>query len=272
MSRFRYTALQSNGGETSGTIDAIDRGEALRKLDREGLQPLHLETDRSLPERSLPVAEPGRAESIPVGGTRLSSKQVTLFTEQLADLLEAGLALEPALHILEEREEVSNVRIVAGAIRREIREGTSFAQALALSSPSFGELYQNLAAAGELSGSLPVLLRHQVSYLQSMQNLRSKLISALIYPVFLSVAAVAVSLIFVFYLIPQLAVLIESAGGQLPAVMTALIGVNVAIKEHGLMVLALAVVAIIVVVILLRSSALQTQRDRAKIGMPLLVR
>ena len=274
MSRFRYTALQPKGGEASGTIEAADRGEALRKLDRSGLQPLKVEpvspsaSDGEATSATNPLASKPAAET-PPGGIRPSRKQVTLFTEQLADLLEAGLALEPALQILEEREEVSNLRLVAAAIRREIREGTSFSQALAVSSPSFGELYQNLAAAGELSGSLPVLLRHQVTYLQNMQNLRSQLVSALIYPAFLTFAAVAVSLIFIFYLIPQLAVLMQSAGGELPPIMTGLIAVNVAIEEHGWFVLVLGILTIVAVLILLRSSSLQSQRDRAKIELPL---
>ena len=91
-----------------------------------------------------------------------------------------------------------------------------FSKAIASTSPSFGHLFCALASAGEASGSLDTILKRQVAYMRSLQALRSKVLFALIYPAFLIVAAVSVTLLFVVYLIPKLTELLDSTGSSLP--------------------------------------------------------
>ncbi len=138
------------------------------------------------------------------------------FTEELTDLLTAGLQLEQALQAMENRSS-EMMRELAIRLRARVRDGGSFSSALAAVSPNFGELYINLAAAGEASGSLSSILGRQASYLRTMEALSGKMISAMVYPAFIVVSGVALSIVFISYLLPKLVGLIKNTGGQMPA-------------------------------------------------------
>lgn len=241
MPVFAYKALSSKGGVQSGQVDASDRNEALRLLDRRGLQPVSLKQGtanegakvkaakekRRTARAEKPAKTEGKAESAPEGQLKLKRAEVVLFTEELADMLGAGLQLEPALRAMEGRQELGSLKEVAERVRHQVRDGTNFSVALKRVSPSFGPLYCSLAAAGEASGALDTILKRQAHYLNTLSELQSRLLLALIYPAFLVAAGVGVSIVFVTILIPQLTQLIESApGGKLPGPIQVLVGIS----------------------------------------------
>ncbi|MES2469826.1 MAG: type II secretion system F family protein [Verrucomicrobiota bacterium] len=258
MAVFTYSALNKAGVLSNGDITANDRADAFRRLDRNGLQPVSLKPkeeggvpvtakeakpaaakEKAKPETNKAVAtvapkpagaktgEPEKTKAtIPQGPVKLKRGDIILFTEELSDLLAAGLQLEPALRIMESRDELSGVKDVTTILRSRIRDGASFSQSLKVASPNFGELYCNLAAAGEISGALPKILRRQSEYLLSVQALTNKVTVAMIYPICLMVAGFAVSILFVSYLIPQLTQLLKSMGKELPMAAKAVLGVG----------------------------------------------
>src|SRR5438132_7602574 len=175
MALFVYQAVSKNGQRVSGQMEAQSRAEAFRKLDRERLQPISLiQKDGVEGNGSVVTAKQG-AEQVPAArDLRLSRAQIILFTEEMSDLLDAGLQLEPALRVMEERKELSGIKAVASALRQQVREGSSLSHALRVVSPSFGDLFCNLVAAGEISGSLPELLRRQSIFLVAIDDLRKK--------------------------------------------------------------------------------------------------
>lgn len=273
MPSFSYTALKRDGSVTSGELTANDRSEALRRIERGGMQPVNVkvkEEGAAGAGSAKPAAAPkakeepkaaksagGLALAAPAGAgkgnpalekrdkdkerggssavqhsseamskgekltaasgpVKMKRKDVILFTEEMSDLLAAGLQLEPALKIMESRDELSATKDVCTIIRAKIRDGSSFSNALRSSSTSFGDLYCNLAAAGEISGALPKILRRQSEYLVSLQTLQNKVTLAMIYPMCLIVAGLSVCTLFVSYLIPQLAGLLKTMGKELP--------------------------------------------------------
>lgn len=225
MPTFAYTA-QGPSGLIQGELDAADRSEAFALLGRRRLQPVRLEqAERAATATTSGKAKarPGRTKAVAQadvlsrdGALHLKLPQVVLFTEELSDLLGAGIQLEPALATMERRRELSGIKTLAAALRAKIRDGMAFSKALASTSPSFGNLFCALASAGEASGTLSVILRRQAEYLRSLQALRSKVLFAMIYPAFLIAASLAVTLLFVVYLIPKLTELLDSTGGSLP--------------------------------------------------------
>ncbi|WP_166647406.1 type II secretion system F family protein [Prosthecobacter fusiformis] len=216
MPTFSYSA-HSPSGVITGEVVAGDRAEAMSLLGKQRLQPFKLvQAGGGTVREMAAAATKASAAALPSGPIKLKLGQVVLFTEELSDLLGAGIQLEPALATMERRRELSSVKTLATVLRAKVRDGMPFSKAVAATSPSFGHLFCALATAGEASGSLPAILRRQVAYLRSLAALRAKVAFALIYPAFLVVAAVAVTLLFVVYLIPKLTELLDSTGGSLP--------------------------------------------------------
>lgn len=226
MASFKYKALDSSGSIVTGELTAGDRGEALRQLDRKKLQPVSLNMDSGAAEpkkgagkkSAAASAAPGKPavveDEIPEGPVKLKRADVVLFTEELSDMLSAGLQLEPALRAMENRQELGGLKAVSTKIRQLVRDGNSFSSSLKRVSPSFGPLYCSLAAAGEASGALDTILDRQAHYLKTLQELQGKVILAMIYPAFLVLAGIGVGIVFVTKLIPQLVALLESTPGS----------------------------------------------------------
>jgi type II secretory pathway component PulF len=239
MARFVYEAVGRNGQRVSGQMEAQSRAEAFRKLDRDRLQPISLvqrdgiENNGVLPSQSKQVPEAKSA-----GPIRLSRAQIILFTEEMSDLLDAGLQIEPALRVMEERKELSSLKTMASTLRQEVREGSSLSNALRRASPSFGDLFCNLVAAGEISGSLPQLLKRQATFLVTIDDLQKKVVSALIYPSMIFVLGVGLIFLFMTYLVPQLTVLFEKTGKELPLLTRLLINTSSFLSHYWWAILA----------------------------------
>ena len=222
MPTFAYKALRVDGSQISGELIAGDRHGAMDLLDRGGLQPLMLDlkTDQAKNGDSASNAKSkAKEDEIEITGPmRLKKAEIVLFTEELSELLGAGLQLEPALRVMENREELGKLKRLTKSLRQEVRDGTSFSAALAKASPSFGDLYCSLARAGEVSGALSTILKRQATYLTAIQELQSKVLMALIYPFFLIASGIAVVVLFITFLIPQLMGLLDNTNSEMPAI------------------------------------------------------
>jgi type II secretory pathway component PulF len=283
MPVFAYKALTANGSVTTGELDAADRPEALRMLDRKGLQPVNLRESAAAtkPEKSKSnskAAAPAKAaktsekeDEIPDGPIKLKRQEVVLFTEELSDMLGAGLQLEPALKSMENRQELGNLKAVSYKIRQIVRDGVNFSVALKKVSPSFGPLYCSLAAAGEASGALDTILKRQAHYLKTLADLQGRLILAMIYPAFLVLAGIGVSIVFVTTLIPQLTQLIESTpGGKIPLGAAILIAASDFISKWWLVMLLTLIASGIFFKAWKDNEANKPTWDRMKLKLPLM--
>ena len=225
MPAFVYEAVQRGGGRKRGEIEARSRQEACDKLERANLQPLWLKP-RSEKAQAKDAEKSGTEPGLPAGGYRLSAKQIMQFTEELSDLLEAGLQLEQALRIMENRQETSSLKLVATYLRSEVREGVSFSAAMRKASPSFGELFCNLVAAGEQGGALHAILKRTLEYQKLVAELKSKVVGALVYPAFIGFAGLMLIVLFVSYLVPQLGMLLGTTGNKMPLATSVLIATS----------------------------------------------
>jgi type II secretory pathway component PulF len=264
MSVFSYQALRANGEKVSGELQAQSRAEACRKLDQQRLQPVSL----SLKEGAL-VAEKPVKQTAPGTHLHLTRPQIILFTEELSDLLEAGLQLETAMRIMEERTELSGLKEITASLRQKLRDGVSFSVALRSTSSSFGELYCNVVAAGELSGALPKLLKRQMEYLVAIDELQSKVLSALVYPAFIFGAGILLLFVFMTVLVPQLTVLFTKTNQGLPLATRMLIGISNIFAHYWWAMIAVAVAAAFTFSQLIRNPAGKLWWHRTQLKLPL---
>ncbi len=177
-------------------------------------------------------SKPHSNKKVSEGPVKLKKAQVVLFTEELSDMLEAGLQLEPALKAMESRSELGPLKELATRVRQLVRDGMSFSHAIARVSPSFGGLYCSLAHAGEAAGALDVILARQAEYLKNLHEMQGRITTALIYPAFLVVTAIIVAVIFVTSLIPELINIVASSpGAEVPAMANVLMGFSSFVKQ-----------------------------------------
>ncbi len=248
MPYFSYKALSTKGTVSTGEIEASDRSEAMRLLDKRGMQPVTLKEavkaatkkEAAKPKRKETAGE--KTDVSDDGTIKLKRAEVILFTEELSDMIGAGLQLEPALKSMEGRQELGSLKEVSRRIREIVRDGVNFSVALKKVSPSFGPLYCSLAAAGEASGALDTILKRQAYYLKTLAELQAKLILAMIYPSFLILMGLGVGVVFVTMLIPQLSELIKNTpGGKLPWAISGMMHIADFIKAWWLIILLLLV-------------------------------
>ncbi|MBP83610.1 MAG: hypothetical protein CMO61_07150 [Verrucomicrobiales bacterium] len=223
MPSFSYTAIDLGGKQVSGSVVVRNKSDVYRELESKTLTPIRVtvEADDQQNKKKWTFSQSAREES--AGPTKLKRPEMVLFTEELADLLDAGMQLERALKILHERQTNKSIRAVAGILRDDIREGTRFSKALAKSSPSFDELYRSLVAAGEASGSLPEILRRLVVNLKQLFNLQRRTAGAMIYPLTVLLACVVLLFVFSTVLMPSLSEMMEKTGQDLPMITELLI-------------------------------------------------
>lgn len=225
MPRFNYRASDAAGKPENGEIEALSAADAYRRLRERGLQPAKVTEvgGAAAATRKTPSASEG-LQSGPL--PKLDTKQLLFFTEELAELLEAGLQLEGALRVIEQRQEKSALKPVAADLRRQVREGVGFSVALRNCGRSFDPLYCNLVAAGEAAGALPQILKRQCEHLEMVGELGRKVTSALVYPAIVFTSAIVLMFIFLTFLVPQLSVLLGKSGQKLPVITQALISVS----------------------------------------------
>ena len=222
MADFSYKASDASGTLTSGSITANSRSDAYRLLRTRGLQPVQVSESGSSSATIKKEAAAAGNDPLP----RLNTTQLLYFTEELAELLEAGLKLEGALKVIEQRQEKSGVQPIAARLRQRVRDGFSFSAALQECGKTFDPLYCNLVAAGEVSGALPQILKRQCAYLTLIGDLRRRVVSSLLYPAIVFASAIVLMFVFLTFLVPQLSVLLGKTGQQLPLITRLLISVS----------------------------------------------
>ena len=218
MPAFDYTAIDVSGKSVSGSLAVRNKAEAYRALEAKSLSPVKVIETADAKGQTKAGARAAAKAAIAAGPVPLSRAMVILFTEELADMLDAGLQLEQALKVLHERQQNKQLKAVAATLREEIREGAKFSGALKKASPSFDDLYRNLVAAGEASGSLGDILRRLAESLKQLNDLQSRVISAMIYPFVLLIGCVVLIFVFSVVLMPKLMALISKTGQELPMV------------------------------------------------------
>lgn len=218
MANFSYKASLADGSVETGTIVSRSKPEAYQALLGRQRRPISIRTTE---EKSFEPSSAG--EELP--SRAVTSGELLLFTEELAELLESGLQLEQALRVMSSRKDSAILRQVATSVRLQVRDGSSFSAALRKCG-GFSELFCSMIAAGEAAGALPSILRRQADYLNIIIELRRKVSAALIYPSIVFSAGIVLLFVFMTFLLPQLTMLLSKTGKELPFMTRVLIGTS----------------------------------------------
>lgn len=225
MLTFQYRAATPDGGVIDGTMSGNDRADVIARLHATGHIPIRVD------EAALPAA--GRRRLLPRRRKSVDDRQVADFTRDLATLLRAGIALDRALTMLASLSPDSALGETVTALKDTVKQGSTFADAIAGHDRLFNRFYVNMVRAGENAGALEEVLERLSEHLERSKEIRDSLVSALIYPAILVIVAVTSVLILLGYVVPQFADMFASAGEALPFSTRVTIAVGELLKSWG---------------------------------------
>ncbi|MDZ4860461.1 MAG: type II secretion system F family protein [Candidatus Hydrogenedentes bacterium] len=211
MPTFTYVAKTREGKKRSGTLTAENKSALLRSLQAQGLI-------------ADTVKEKGRAKA--KRGPRVKSTEILVFTRQLSTIVNAGLPLLQGLDILAEQTEDERFAVVLREIGAAVEGGESFSEALKRHPRIFSDLYVSMIRAGEASGNLDNVLLQLADYMESMEELKRRIRSAMTYPVVAFAMIVLIATGLIIWVVPQFAEIFKSFDKALPAPTQLLIDIS----------------------------------------------
>jgi type IV pilus assembly protein PilC len=231
---FQWKGTDQQGRKVSGEIRAKDINLARAELRRQSLV--------------INQLKKGKAKSGLFSGSsrRIGSKDITLFTRQLATMMEAGIPMVQAIEIIEKGLDHEGMVKMLADIRVQLESGTNFSVALRKHSKHFDNLYINLIAAGEQAGALDAILKKLAVYLERTEFIKSKVRRAMVYPSMILLVAAVVTLILLLYVIPMFENFFSSAGADLPALTKMVVDASHFVGKWGWALLIGAVAAVFV--------------------------
>lgn len=238
MPQFQYKARRRTGGLVEGVLDVVDRSAAVVQLERQGLFPMSLTAAKGSAAKTSPT--PGESS-----GSRWSAilpaslraqlqrrrkpklQELATFTQQLANLLRAGMPLTMALQSMSSLSTKGIPAEVAKQLKQDVTEGRSLSDAMGRQGNIFPPLVVNMVRAGEKSGALEEVLRRQADHFERFADVQAKFKSAMIYPVIVLCVGVGLVIFFMTALLPKFMNLFESIQGfELPTMTRILINTS----------------------------------------------
>jgi type IV pilus assembly protein PilC len=222
MAKFSYTAVDAKGKQANGTIEAADQTEAIAQIRQLGFYPQRL--DEAKQDASATEKKP----KIKTRGGKVKTKILTIFTRQLATLIDAGLPLLRSLNTLSRQERNPVMRSTMAHLATSVESGSTFSEALAQHPGIFNKLYVNMVKAGELGGVLEIVLARLAEFQEKSQKIKGKVVSAMVYPVVVLVIALLILTFLLIFIVPKFQKIFEDAlpGTQLPGITLFVIGAS----------------------------------------------
>src|SRR5256714_9630797 len=247
MPLFQYKALQSNGAIAEGQIEAPGRHEAFAQMAGLGLRPVSLAEKAAAAKQSpfLPASVPSL--SFGKKSEKISARALENFTRLLSSLLAAGVPLSRALVILYKEASTPAANAKWKEIHDLVIDGLSLADAMGKSPETFPRVYTAMVQAGETGGFLDLVLAQIADFQAREKELRSKVMTAMLYPTILLVLAIAVLIFLLTFFIPRFQSIFTGFGAALPLPTQIVLGVSHGIRSYGLFVLA-GIVTIVLLV------------------------
>ena len=246
MSNYIYEAVDASGLRSQGALDVTDQGEALKRIREMGLFPTTVRpTMRSHPaSRSLAARKSFQIPRWMTEG-RIKPAVLTVFTRQLATLVDVGMPLLRGLRLLQEQEENRTLKRVISEVARNVESGGTLSEALAAHPKVFSRLYVNMVKAGETGGILELVLRRQAEFMEKALKIKGKVKAAMFYPMAVMGVAAGILTLLLVFIIPRFQAVFEGLlnGKQMPAFTLAVLKISDVFKSHflvaGMAVLAL---------------------------------
>jgi general secretion pathway protein F len=265
MPVYEYRALNVKGSKIKGIINADSIVAARQKLRETDIFPIEIK-ETSAREKD----EPSTKKSVATFFKRVSLREVSTMTRQLATLLGGGLPLLASLTTLVSQTANPQLKKTMAQVKEQVNEGVSLAQSISYYPRIFPPFYVNMVRAGEASGTLDIVLERLADFNEKQQALRGKIRAALAYPIFMFVIGSFVLFILTTFLIPKITTIFNDMHQTLPGITIVMISVSSFLKSFWLLILFLIIAAITGIrYIFAKTVRGQYIRDKLKLKIPL---
>ena len=256
MTTWEYSARTVDGDVERNTVERPTREDVVDYLRRRRLIPIHIRE---------------RPEGIDVRiGPPVGTRELVVFTRQLATMVDAGVPLVSALGVLARQTGNEVLRDAARAVVRDVESGCTLADALGEHPSVFSDLYVSMVAAGEAGGILDTLLRRLATFLEKREALHRKVKGAMIYPLVIVVASMAAIAVLLLFVVPTFQVMFASLDSELPLPTRGVIGLSEFLQSYASWILLASIAASVALARWSRSDAGRLARDRALLRLPLV--
>ena len=262
MPIFQYTAMDASGKEQKGQHEAASEEAVASFLKEQGMFPTSIKplskADKAKKEKAKgPAAAKGL--NISLGPTVIKGKDLTVFTRQLAILLDAGLPLIRSLKTLEKQAKNPAVKTVIGKVATSVEGGSTFSEALAQHPKSFDTLYLNMIRAGEAAGKLELILTRLAGFREKAAKIAGKVKSAMVYPAIVLTIAIGITIFLMIFIVPKFEVMFTEMldGAKLPAITQVVMGISSWLQHN----IVIAIILVVIIVIAMKF-ILKTEKGR----------
>ncbi len=262
MAAFSYTALDNTGKTIKGTQEADSARLLRQQLRDQGLIPLEVALVKSGNKASTTVFSRFL--------NRIQLNDLTLLTQQLATLLEAGLPVEESLQGVIEQTEKNHVKKILTGVRAKVVEGHSLAYALEQFPHAFPELYCATIAAGEQTGKLHVVLNRLASYAETQQAMRQKISQALIYPIMMTLVSFGIVTFLLIYVVPKITGIFTQSNQALPTATQVLLNISHFLADYGIYLIIVIAIAFFIFFRLLKKTWFKFKWHKLLLKIPMM--
>ncbi|MDA8434335.1 MAG: type II secretion system F family protein [Nitrospiraceae bacterium] len=254
MPLYVYEAVDSSGRKIRESASYSDESTLKSSLREKGLMPLSIRMSES---KEISFFD------------RVTSKDLLTFTQELGNLLDSGLPIDRALYVLSEHSEKKALRAIIREVYVDIQKGNSLSYAMG-KHKIFPRVYVNMIKAGETGGILETVIKRLVSFLETTISFQQEIISALIYPVLLTVVGGLAVAVLMLYVIPRFSKIFTDMGQALPLPTIVLIRVSEAFASYWWVVLTAVGAAVIMVRGYVKTAEGRAYVDGLKLKLPVL--
>jgi len=273
MMKFSYEVKKGPTELVKGIIEAESQSAAVDKLSRMGYIPIRVIPAKEKPspkgaspaKGTLHIA--GQVSGLGLSG-KISSKDLTIFTEQLASLLKSRVPLFEAMSFLYEQTENANLKKIISQSIDEIRDGKTLSQSLSRYPKVFHPLYVNMIESGEKGGVLEKTLLRLSEFRNRQEEIRAKVVSALVYPAFMLIVGILSMFVLLTFVIPRMASLFSEVGQTLPLPTRILLSLSSWFRDYWY--LGPAIIILIVFIFNKIKEKKKGTLDKFKLKFPLL--
>jgi len=258
MSAFSYSAIDNNGADVSGTLEAQDRKHVLEILKEKHLFPFKIKEITTNKGTGTLFAQ------------KTGLKDITIFCRQFYTMLNAGVSIIKCLDILQIQTQNKRLKEAVRQIYETVQKGKNLSEAMKEYSGIFPELLVNMVEAGEISGTLDSIMERLASHFEKENKIRNKIKAAMIYPVILSILAVSVVFFLLTFVMPTFFGMFEKSGVALPLPTKILVMFSDFMLSYWYVIILSGAGSIYIIRRYLKTDGGRYKWDRLKLQMPIV--